>query len=88
MEAIRTCVGCRQRASRNQLLRVVAQANLLRADEKGSLSGRGAWIHANVNCLTLAIERRAFGRALRLNQQADPTELIAFIEKVETMLAK
>jgi hypothetical protein len=41
-----------------------------------------------VNCLTLAIERRAFGRALRLNQQADPTELIAFIEKVETMLAK
>ena len=88
MEPIRTCVGCRQRASRNQLLRVVAVSNRLIPDEKSSLHGRGAWIHASVNCLTLAIERRAFGRALRLNQQADPSDLIAFIEKVETMLAK
>jgi predicted RNA-binding protein YlxR (DUF448 family) len=88
MEQVRTCVGCRQRASRNQLLRVVSDANRLKPDERAVFAGRGAWIHANEDCLRLAIERRAFGRALRLNQQADPTELIAFIEKVETMLAK
>ena len=88
MEPIRTCVGCRQRASRESLLRVVAQSNRLVADPDGGLSGRGSWLHANVNCLTLAIERRAFGRALRQTSQTDPTELVAFIEKVETMLAK
>ena len=88
MEPVRTCVGCRQRASRNQLLRVVADENRLKPDERAVFAGRGAWIHAYEDCLRLAIERRAFGRALRLTQQTDPTELIAFIEKVETMLAK
>ena len=34
-------------------------------DPERRLPGRGAWLHASVACLDLAVRRRAFGRALR-----------------------
>lgn len=30
-----------------------------------SLPGRGAWLHPDPDCLTAAVKRRAFARALR-----------------------
>lgn len=87
MEPIRTCVGCRQRASRSDLLRVAMSAQKLVIDERGGLSGRGAWLHANKKCLNLAIERRAFGRALRTDGPFDVSALTQPIEQAETMLA-
>ena len=86
MEPVRTCVGCRQRANQSDLLRVVVSGLALVVDRLGS--GRGAWIHQSKNCLTLAIERRAFGRALRETKQFDTAALAATIEQAETMLAK
>jgi predicted RNA-binding protein YlxR (DUF448 family) len=87
MEPVRTCVGCRQRASRTELIRVVCLQQKLEADLRGSAIGRGAWLHASSNCLSTALERKAFGRALRLTQQLDASALITFIEQAETMLA-
>jgi predicted RNA-binding protein YlxR (DUF448 family) len=87
MEPIRTCVGCRQRASRSDLLRVVAASQKLVIDERGGLAGRGAWLHASKTCLNLAIERRAFGRALRAEGPFDVSALTQPIEQAETMLA-
>ena len=85
MEAIRTCVGCRQRASRADLLRIVSSAQKLVVDCKGSLPGRGAWLHAT--CLQNAITRRAFNRALRTEGQLDASALTKQIEQAEMMLA-
>ena len=67
MEPVRTCVGCRARAPRSSLLRVVERDGELVADERAVLAGRGAWVHDTSECVDTAIRRRAFGRALRVS---------------------
>ncbi|MGW8484106.1 YlxR family protein [Microbacterium sp. NPDC055903] len=71
MEPVRTCVGCRARASRSVLLRVVAQDGVLVPDEAAVLPGRGAWVHPTQECLDKALGRRAFARALRVSAALD-----------------
>ncbi|MGN6762410.1 MAG: YlxR family protein [Leifsonia sp.] len=66
MESVRTCVGCRSRAPRSSLLRIVAQNSELVVDPSATRPGRGAWLHPVDECLDLALKRRAFGRALRV----------------------
>jgi len=36
------------------------------ADPRLRMPGRGAWLHPTPECLDLAVRRRAFGRALRV----------------------
>ncbi|HEX3823295.1 MAG TPA: YlxR family protein [Mycobacteriales bacterium] len=67
VEPVRTCVGCRVRAAKSQLLRVVAVSGALLPDPRGTSSGRGAHLHPDLECLALAERRRAFPRALRLD---------------------
>jgi hypothetical protein len=68
--SVRTCVGCRQRATKSELLRVVAGdrgAGLeVVPDPAGRAPGRGAHLHPTTACLRLALRRRAFARALRV----------------------
>jgi predicted RNA-binding protein YlxR (DUF448 family) len=62
---VRTCVGCRKRASVSDLLRVVARDGDLVPDPRRRLPGRGASVHPTPECLHAAERRRAFVRALR-----------------------
>ena len=71
MDPVRTCVGCRTRASRSDLLRVVARGSVLVIDERASLPGRGAWVHPTSECMDAALRRRAFVRALRVSAPLD-----------------
>ena len=85
----RTCVGCRERAERSRLLRVVARVQhddsdsvgvvLLVPDLRRRLPGRGAWVHPDPGCLELAVRRRAFARALRVQGQVDDEAVRAAI---------
>ncbi len=84
---VRTCVGCRQRSERAELIRVVEQSNILIFDHNNALPGRGAWLHKAQQCLELAITRRAFIRALKLKSQPDTSGLTFTKEQAETMLA-
>ena len=66
---VRTCVGCRQRAAKADLVRVVldergADREVV-PDPRGRVPGRGAHLHPTPDCLQLALRRRAFSRALR-----------------------
>lgn len=61
----RTCVGCRERAAKSDLLRIVAIEDECVPDPRGTLPGRGAYLHPAVVCLDQAVRRRAFPRALR-----------------------
>nr|WP_277997037.1 YlxR family protein [Moorella humiferrea] len=59
------CVGCRTRADKRSLLRVVrtpAQEVIL--DPTGKKAGRGAYICPRVECLRKALKSRALERAL------------------------
>ena len=71
-DPVRTCVGCRKRELAVELLRVVAvQGGAVVVDTAGNLPGRGAWLHPDQQCLTEAIRRRAFVRALRITGSPD-----------------
>jgi uncharacterized protein len=63
---IRTCVGCRTRAVKSDLLRVVAVDGIIVIDPAARLPGRGAYLHPSEECLERARRRRAFPRALRV----------------------
>jgi len=65
MPALRTCVGCKERAVKSSLLRLVAAGDVIQPDPRARLPGRGAYLHPSLACLELARRRRAFPRALR-----------------------
>ncbi|MFT5459905.1 MAG: putative RNA-binding protein YlxR (DUF448 family) [Myxococcota bacterium] len=66
--ASRRCVGCRQDATRQDLLRlIVAPDGAIRVDRKAKLPGRGAWVHPRAECIGTVVARPAtLARALRV----------------------
>ena len=62
MKPVRTCVGCRQRDSRENLVRAVAENGVVRVDPAAQLPGRGVWFHGH--CSQLALDRKGFRKAL------------------------
>lgn len=78
---VRTCVGCRERAPKQELLRVVAGDGTLVPDPARRAPGRGAHLHPTTECLALALRRRAFGRALRVSDGLASEALAAYVEQ-------
>jgi predicted RNA-binding protein YlxR (DUF448 family) len=64
-EPERSCVGCRDRAPKADLLRIVGSAAGARVDLIGSAPGRGAYVHRDPACADAAIRRGAMASALR-----------------------
>ena len=68
---VRTCIGCRKRAAKRELLRVIAGSDahghpVVVPDPDATAPGRGAHLHPNPGCYDLAVRRKAFSRALRV----------------------
>ncbi|PFG19332.1 hypothetical protein ATL40_0891 [Serinibacter salmoneus] len=68
---MRTCIGCRERGRRADLVRLIARGERVVVDERASAPGRGAWLHCRSACLEQAVRRRAIGRALRMQGPID-----------------
>ncbi|WKU47317.1 YlxR family protein [Streptomyces sp. VNUA116] len=79
----RTCVGCRERAAKGDLLRIVMIEGACVPDLRGTLPGRGASVHPTLVCLDLAVRRRAFPRAFKSPGPLDMAELRRCIEQIE-----
>ncbi|MEU1820538.1 YlxR family protein [Streptomyces aureoversilis] len=79
----RTCVGCRERAAKGDLLRIVMIEGACVPDPRGTLPGRGASVHPTLVCLDLAVRRRAFPRAFKSPGPLDTAELRRYIEQIE-----
>jgi predicted RNA-binding protein YlxR (DUF448 family) len=81
---VRTCVGCRRRDPRSNLLRIVldpaGEPLRLAVDPAAHLPGRGAWVHPTVACVRQAVRRRAFTRALRASSAPDAAALVAWAD--------
>ena len=69
-DPVRTCIGCRRRAAKRELVRVTAVVRdgqtVIAPDPEGTAPGRGAHLHPATECYDLAVRRKAFARALRL----------------------
>ena len=76
---VRTCIGCRERAAKSELLRVTAGSDadgrpVVAPDPTAIRPGRGAHLHPTSACYDLAVRRRAFSRALRRPGEGLSTE--------------
>ncbi len=75
IEPQRRCVACRRPGARSVLLRfAVAEVDgepTVVHDPRRALPGRGAWLHPDPDCWTLAQRRSALTRALRTGARID-----------------
>jgi hypothetical protein len=66
----RTCVGCGQKASPGELVRLRVDAGQVAVDRERA-GGRGAWLHGGEECLARAVRRKGFARAFRCAVSVD-----------------
>lgn len=69
----RKCVGCNERKPKHELLRVVynKNTNKITIDKNGKVSGRGAYICLNKNCLEKARKFKKINRSLKISISDD-----------------
>jgi len=87
---VRTCIGCRTRAPKNELLRVVAGSDAhgrpaVVPDPDGTAPGRGAHLHPTTECYDRAVRRRAFTRALRLGEGLPSDSVADHLDTLDTL---
>ncbi|MDR2378330.1 MAG: YlxR family protein [Bifidobacteriaceae bacterium] len=85
---VRTCVGCRERGPRTNLIRLVLDSAVTPAvivvDRGNGLPGRGAWLHPRRQCVDQAISRRVWARAFRHQGGVDADALHGLVRPDRT----
>ena len=65
LSKVRTCIGCGEKSSKMQLLRVVRSSDgSVFFDKTGRAAGRGAYV-CSIECLNNAVKKQKFNRALK-----------------------
>ncbi|WP_156221216.1 YlxR family protein [Pseudactinotalea suaedae] len=81
---MRTCAGCRGKAHRSDLVRMVVDRRAATAvvvvDPRAVLPGRGVWLHQRSDCLDRAETRRAIQRGLRVAQSLPLEQVRAWFD--------
>ena len=62
----RTCMGCREKKEKNELIRIVKQNQDVKIDLTGKLDGRGAYICSNIKCLEKVIKTKRLEKVLNI----------------------
>ena len=84
-EPVRTCVGCRARAPKSELLRIArAPDGGATPDLLATAPGRGAYVHRDPSCVHLATRTDAVGRTLRV--RLDREELARLMGRIEEVV--
>lgn len=75
---LRQCIGCRERKTKQELVRVIrTPENEICLDKTGRKNGRGAYICPDVNCFNKARKSNAFARTLNVEIPEDVYEAIS-----------
>ena len=80
---LRSCVGCKVRAAKSSLLRLVAAGDGIVPDPQAQQPGRGAYLHPSLECFEQAQRRRAFSRALRVPGSLDTASLASYLSRTD-----
>ena len=67
----RSCVVCRQKTDKRDLMRLVFADDSLRIDKTGKMNGRGAYLCRKQECWELAATRSMMDKALRRSLNED-----------------
>ena len=71
-EPARTCVGCREEAGKQGLIRFVRRSEGgVAVDLTGRAAGRGAYLHNRPSCLEIARKKHSLDRALHTTVQPE-----------------
>ena len=74
---IRTCLGCRTRNSKDELVRIARTPDgRVVLDRTGRAGGRGAYLCPDPTCLAKALKKGALARALRTGVPAETAEAL------------
>lgn len=69
---MRKCVGCKENAEKNDLIRIVKdKAENIFIDKSGKANGRGVYIHNDNNCLEKAFKNKELERSLKCKINKD-----------------
>lgn len=82
----RTCIGCRQKRERENLIRLGVGDGVVRVAGR-SVHGRSAYLCPDVRCLEQALHKKAFGRAFRTAAHVDDTLATEFVRTCESRKA-
>lgn len=63
----RTCVVCRKKEDKHNLIRIVEQNELFNIDENQKLSARGFYVCASIDCVDQIVKRRVLSRLKKTN---------------------
>jgi len=66
VEPVRTCLGCRGRENKADLIRLVRSDDNVAVDVRQQAPGRGGYLHARPECWESALRKRALTRALKV----------------------
>ena len=81
-QPVRTCIGCRARAPKRELIRIVrSRDGGLALDLTQTAPGRGAYVHASRTCVAAARSHRRLRGALRASTGLD--EAARLLEEIE-----
>lgn len=62
----RTCIACRSTTGKRELVRIVrTPAGKVEVDPTGKKAGRGAYVHANLDCWDTALKKDRLANALK-----------------------
>ncbi len=71
----RICVGCKKTRGKKELIRIVRTPDLqVKIDATGKLSGRGAYLCRDLECLDLALAGKKLQRALHVDLPPEVVE--------------
>ena len=72
---LRTCISCRSKKEKSELVRYVLVNNIVTQDHIGRKPGRGAYLCNSQTCFDRAVKSHAFSRAFRRPVTVDQTLL-------------
>ena len=75
-QTLRTCIGCREVVTKNQLIRIIQVNGELIIDHKNRLGLRGANLHYSLECLNWAIKTKAFHKALKFSGALNTSQVL------------
>ena len=70
-QPMRTCIACREKKYKSELIRLVAQGDSVSIDKEKDLPGRGAYLCNNISCMEKMIKTKALDRAYRRHFSED-----------------
>ena len=75
---MRQCLGCREQKPKKELIRVVrSPEGEISLDFRGKLSGRGAYVCPDSDCLKKAVKAHALERALSCPIPAEVYQMLS-----------